>query len=561
MERKRSGDLSIHSDDRQPHEMIPAAPIVSAARPTGVPWWQNGLIYQIYPLSFMDSNGDGSGDLRGIISRLDYCRWLGVEAVWLSPIYPSPMIDFGYDVSDFTDIHPLFGTLSDFDALISEARRLDLKVLLDYVPNHSSDQHSWFLQSRSSRNNQYRDWYIWRDPAPAGGPPNNWLSAFGGSAWEWNENTGQYYLHSYLKEQPDLNWRNSDVRQAMLEVLRFWLNRGVGGFRVDSIAHVMKDTQFRDNPLNPAWDPATGPYFRYLPLHSRDHPDTPSVVRRIRQVVDEYEDCVVIGEAYLCLERTVAYYRAGVHLPFNFALITSPWKAREVHRIISTYESLLKPDQWPNWVLGNHDRHLIATRVGRAEARVAAMLLLTLRGTPTLYYGDEISMQDVPIPAELIKDPWELNVPSLGLGRDPERSPMQWNSTNNAGFSTATPWLPVASDFNRFNVAIESHEPDSILTLYRRLIALRAEKPALHSGPYGEVLCDDYVLCYSRQSGAESFFIALNFTEEPRTFEQPGLRGRITLSTALDRDSEPVGEDFLLRPHEGIIVEIEGRVV
>jgi alpha-glucosidase len=536
--------------------MIPSAPVLSAAPPTRTRWWQQGLIYQIYPLSFMDSNGDGHGDLRGIVSRLDYCRWLGVDAVWLSPIYPSPMIDFGYDISDFTDIHPLFGSLSDFDALISEARRLGIKVLLDYVPNHSSDQHPWFLQSRSSRNNPYRGWYIWRDPGPGGGPPNNWLGAFGGSAWEWDENTGQYYLHSYLKEQPDLNWRNPGVVQAMLDVLRFWLDRGVSGFRVDSIAHLMKDTEFRDNPVNPDWDPATGPYFRYLPVHCRDHPDTAAVIRRIRQIIDEYEDCVLIGEAYLSLERTVAYYGAGVHLPFNFALITSPWNALEVHRIIRTYESLLGPDQWPNWVLGNHDRHRIATRVGRAQARVAAMLLLTLRGTPTLYYGDEIAMQDVPISAELVKDPWESNVPALGLGRDPERSPMQWDSTHHAGFSAATPWLPVASDFNRFNVAVETQEADSVLTLYRRLIALRAEKPALHSGAYGEISCDDHVLSYRRESGCESFFIVLNFTGESRTFADAGLHGRIILTTALDRNSEPVAEKLLLRPDEGVVVEI-----
>jgi alpha-glucosidase len=534
--------------------MISSAPVASAG-PTQTRWWQKGLIYQIYPLSFMDSNGDGSGDLRGIISRLDYCRWLGVDAVWLSPINPSPMVDFGYDISDFTDIHPLFGTLSDFDALISEAHRLSIKVLLDYVPNHSSDQHPWFLQSRSSRNNPYRDWYIWRDPARGGAPPNNWLSAFGGSAWEWDENSGQYYLHSYLKEQPDLNWRNPDVQQSMLEVLKFWLDRGVSGFRVDSIAHLMKDTQFRDNPINPEWNPATGPYFRYLPVHSRDHPDSATVIRRIRQVIDEYKDCVVIGEAYLSLERTVAYYGAGVHLPFNFALITNPWSATEVHRIIRTYESLLGPDQWPNWVLGNHDRHRIATRVGRPQARLAAMLLLTLRGTPTLYYGDEIAMQDVPIPAELVKDPWESNVPALGLGRDPERSPMQWDASDHAGFSTSTPWLPLASDFRRFNVAVETQEADSVLTLYRRLIALRAEKSALHSGSYGELSCDDHVLSYGRQSGPEGFLIVLNFTGESRTFAHAGLRGRIIFTTALDRNSETVAENLLLRPDEGVIIE------
>jgi alpha-glucosidase len=540
--------------------MISSPPVLALSRhSTGTHWWQKGLIYQIYPLSFMDSDGDGSGDLRGITGRLDYCRWLGVDAVWLSPIYPSPMIDFGYDVSDFIDIHPLFGTLGDFDALIGEAQRLRLKVLLDYVPNHSSDQHPWFFQSKSARNNPFRDWYIWRDPAPGGGPPNNWLGAFGGSAWEWDENTGQYYLHSYLKEQPDLNWRNSDLQQAMLDVLRFWLDRGVNGVRVDSIAHLMKDPQFRDNPVNPAWDPASGPYYRYLPVHSRDHPDTPTVIRRMRQVIDEYQDCVIIGEAYLSLERTVAYYGAGVHLPFNFALVSIPWNAREVHRTMRTYESLLGSDQWPNWVLGNHDRHRIASRIGRAQARVAAMLLLTLRGTPTLYYGDEIAMQDVPIPPELVKDPWEANVPGLGLGRDPERSPMQWDPTIHAGFTTATPWLPVASDFKRFNVATETHEADSSLTLYRRLIALRAQKPALNRGVYGEIECNDHVLSYSRESGPERLSIVLNFTAEPRSFEHGSLRGRINLTTALDRNSELVAKKLVLRPHEGVIVELEVR--
>jgi alpha-glucosidase len=522
-------------------------------------WWQKSAIYQIYPLSYMDSDDDGSGDLRGIISRLDYCRWLGVEAVWLSPIYPSPLIDFGYDVSDFTGIHPLFGTLDDFDALISQARRLGLKILLDFVPNHSSDQHSWFLQSRSSRDNPYRTWYIWHDPAPGGGPPNNWLATFGGSAWEWDESTGQYYLHSYLKEQPDLNWRNPELEAAMLEVLKFWLDRGVSGFRVDSIAHLLKDTEFRDNPFNPDWEPTTGPYYRYLPIHSQDHPDASAVIRRMRQVIDEYEDCVMIGEAYLSLERTVAYYGAGVHLPFNFALIRNPWNAREVHRTIKTYEALLSHDQWPNWVLGNHDRHRIASRLGREQARVAAMLLLTLRGTPTLYYGDEIAMQDVAIPPELIKDPWEKNVPALGLGRDPERSPMQWDTSANAGFTSGTPWLPLAGDFKRFNVAIQSDEADSFLTLYRRLIALRAEKPALYSGAYGELVDNDHVLGYSREAGAEHFWIVLNFTGLSRTFEHRNLRGRVTLTTALDREDEFVANKLLLRGHEGVVIESFGQ--
>lgn len=521
-------------------------------------WWNKGAIYQIYPLSFMDSNGDGSGDLPGVTERLDYCRWLGAAAVWLSPIYPSPMIDFGYDVSDYTDVHPLFGTLADFDALMEEAQRLGLKVLLDFVPNHSSDQHRWFLQSRSSRDNPYRDWYIWHDPASSGSPPNNWLAVFGGSAWEWDESTGQYYLHSYLKEQPDLNWRNRDLEAAMLDAMRFWLERGVAGFRVDSISHLMKDSGFRDNPTNPDWQPADGPYYRYLPIHCNDHPDTRAVIRRMRRVVDAYEDRVIIGEAYLSLQRTVAYYGAGIHLPFNFALIRSPWNARAVRDTIQSYETLLAKDQWPNWVLGNHDRHRIATRVGRAQARVAAMLVLTLRGTPTLYYGDEIAMEDIPILPDLVKDAWEKNIPGLGLGRDPERSPMQWNSEKFGGFTTGTPWLPVADDFKCFNVAAQSGIADSSLALYRRLLALRARKPALHAGDYGKLLCDQHVLVYSRHAAGESFWIVLNFTDQPRQFRHSDLRGAIILSTALDRCAEAVDEKLFVRANEGVIVQVDG---
>jgi alpha-glucosidase len=320
----------------------------------------------------------------------------------------------------------------------------------------------------------------------------------------------------------------------------------------------LKDTQFRDNPLNPVWEPTMGPYHRYLPVYSQDHPDIHAVIGRMRKLIDQYQDCVIIGEAYLSLERTVAYYGAGVHLPFNFALVRNPWNAGEVHRTITAYEALLGRDQWPNWVLGNHDRHRIATRVGREQARVAAMLLLTLRGTPTLYYGDEIAMQDVPISPELIKDPWEKNVPSLGLGRDPERSPMQWDATANGGFTTGKPWLPIAEDLRRFNVAIQSNEADSFLTLYRRLITLRAETAALHSGAYRELVGNDDVLGYSREAGAERFWIILNFSGESKTFEHRSLRGRLTLTTALDREGELVAGKLVLRADEGVIIKLSG---
>ena len=354
-------------------------------------WWQTGVIYQIYPRSFQDSNGDGIGDLNGIAARLDDLVALGVDAVWISPIYPSPMADFGYDVADYTGIDPRFGTLADFDRLLEAAHARGLKVLLDFVPNHTSSQHPWFLESRSSRENPKRDWYLWRDPAPDGGPPNNWISDFGGSAWEWDEATGQYYYHAFLKEQPDLNWRNPEVVEAMLAVLRFWFDRGVDGFRIDVLWHMVKHADFPDNPPNPAYTPAMGEMNRVLQLHSTDQQEVHGIAAAMREVADQYPGRVLIGEIYLPVERLVDYYgrdRPEVHLPFNFQLIGAPWEARTLAKLIADYEAALPAGGWPNWVLGNHDRPRAATRFGPEQARVAAMLLLTLRGTPTIYYGD-----------------------------------------------------------------------------------------------------------------------------------------------------------------------------
>ena len=361
-------------------------------------WWQRGLLYQIYPRSFFDSNGDGIGDLPGIINRLDYLYWLGADAVWLSPIYPSPMADFGYDVLDYTGIHPIFGTLQDFDTLLAHAHHRDLKLILDLVPNHTSDQHPWFLEARASRSSPKREWYLWRDPAPGGGPPNNWLSVFGGGAWEWVEASGQYYYHAFLAQQPDLNWRNPDVQDAMLSLMRFWLDRGVDGFRVDTMAHLIKDDQFRDNPPNPDYRPGQLPHRRLLTTYTVDRPEVHEIITKMRVVTDSYDGRMIAGEMYLPVERLMGYYGTsggGAHLPFNFQLIELPWHAKTMATAIDVYEAALPPNAWPNWVLGNHDKPRIATRVGAAQARVAAMLLLTLRGTPTMYYGDEIGMHDV----------------------------------------------------------------------------------------------------------------------------------------------------------------------
>jgi alpha-glucosidase len=536
-------------------------------------WWQRGIIYQIYPRSFQDSNGDGIGDLPGITARLDYLSWLGVDAIWLSPIFPSPLADFGYDVADYTAIHPMFGTLEDFDRLIAAAHERGLRVLLDYVPNHTSEQHPWFLESRASRDNSKRDWYLWRDPAPGGGPPNNWLSNFGGSAWEWDAATAQYHYHAYLKEQPDLNWRNPAVRRAMLDVLRFWLDRGVDGFRVDALRQVIKDEQFRDNPPNPEHTADQGPYASLLPVYSTDQPEVHDVIRAMRQTADSYpySERLLIGELYLPLERLVAYYGAdngGIHLPANFHLILTPWRAADLAALIDTYEGLLPAGAWPNWVLGNHDRHRIASRVGPAQARVAAMLLLTLRGTPTIYYGDEIGMHDVAIPPELVQDPQEKHEPGIGVGRDPERTPMQWDGKPSAGFSSGTPWLPLPEDFRQINVEIEREERDSMLALYRALIELRRRAPALVVGDYTPVPASGDLLAYIRgQEEGARMLVVLNLGAEPNTLALGEATGApigaplgpstVVLSTHLDRTGERVETELALRGNEGLVLLLE----
>jgi alpha-glucosidase len=518
-------------------------------------WWQQGVVYQIYPRSFLDSDGDGAGDLRGIFSRLDHLEWLGVDAVWISPFYPSPMADFGYDITDHKDVHPLFGSLDDFDDLVAEAHRRRIRVILDYVPNHTSEQHPWFVESRSSRESPKRDWYIWCDPKPDGSPPNNWIDTFGtGSAWAWDEGTGQYYYHAHLAEQPDLNWRNPEVREAMYGVLRFWLDRGVDGFRVDALRHLIKDDLFRDNPPNPAFRPEDRPFDALLPVYNTDRPEIHDAIAGMRRVLDEYGETVMIGELYLPLERLVAYYGSGVHLPANFHLISTPWDARKIAAFVAAYEAALPSDAWPSWVLGNHDRSRFASSVGPAQARVAAMLLLTLRGTPTLYYGDEIGMHDVPVPPELVQDPFGKNVPRLG--RDPARTPMQWNSSPHAGFTSSTPWLPVADDYREINVAAEREDPKSMLALHRRLLALRRAEPALSAGSYIPLEAAGDLLAYVRQKGGRRFLVALNLGDRPQTFVADDMDGRISLSTHLDRDGEKSAGTLELRGDEGVIVEL-----
>lgn len=518
--------------------------------PDRAPWWKRGVIYQVYPRSFQDSDGDGVGDLAGVAARLDHIARLGVDAIWLSPVFPSPMADFGYDVADYCAIDSLFGDMAAFDALLAAAHARGLKLLLDFVPNHSSEEHPWFVESRSSRDNPKRDWYIWRDARPDRGPPNNWISDFGGSAWEWDAATGQYYLHAFLKEQPDLNWRNPDLRRAMLDVLRFWLDRGVDGFRIDVLWHIVKADGLPDNPPNPNWTADQTERDRLIQLYSTDQPEAHEISAEFRALADDYGDRVLIGEIFLPNHAHARWYgtpeRPQVHLPFNFQLIENDWDAAVLRRVIADYEASLPAHGWPNWVIGSHDARRIAERVGEAQARVAAMLLLTLRGTPTLYQGDEIGIGKVDIPADRIRDPQHFRQPSLNIGRDRSRTPMAWDDTPHAGFSTGEPWLPLHPDWPTRNVAAQDADPGSMLAVYRALLALRRSEPALALGAMTLVDAPAGVLAYARIGDGRRLSVLLNLTSDTILID---WRGTPLLST-LASQSEP-GK---LRPNEGMIL-------
>ncbi|MCC7450586.1 MAG: DUF3459 domain-containing protein [Anaerolineae bacterium] len=533
-------------------------------------WWQRGIVYQIYPRSFKDSNGDGIGDLPGIIDKLDYVQMLGVDAIWLSPFYPSPMADFGYDVANYTDVDPIFGTLADFDRLVEAAHQRNLHVIIDFVPNHSSDQHPWFVESRSSRDNPKRDWYVWVDAKPDGSPPNNWLSHFGGPAWTWDETTGQYYLHSFLKEQPDLNWRNPAVKAAMFDVIRFWLERGVDGFRIDVAHYIMKDPDLRDNPPNlepPKFTKRRPHYDSLLHVYDKGHADVHAVYREFRKLLDSYSTerpRFAVGEIHV-FDWPVwgSYYGEQLdelHMPFNFALINAAWQTKVIRYVVDSIEASIPKGAWPNYVLGNHDEHRIVTRIGTAQARTAMMLLLTLRGTPTMYYGDEIEMHDVDIPPGRERDPYGIRVPGQGLGRDPERTPMQWDASPNAGFTRpgVETWLPIADDYERVNVAAELNDSTSMLALTRHLIDLRRSTPALHSGDYRPVSdTPDECYVYLRSQGDEQRLIALNFSDKEQTLALSAFgQGRVLISTRLDRKGAVDLAALYLRADEGCIIEI-----
>ncbi|HEX2063265.1 MAG TPA: alpha-amylase family glycosyl hydrolase [Acidimicrobiales bacterium] len=499
------------------------------------PWWKSAVVYQIYPRSFADADGDGVGDLEGIRRHLDHVARLGVDAVWLSPFYPSPMADFGYDVADHCDVDPLFGTLEDFDRLLAAVHDLGLRVLIDLVPNHTSDRHPWFVESRSSRTSPKRDWYVWRDE------PNNWTSAFTGeSAWTFDAATGQYYLHLFLPEQPDLNWANPEVVAAMEGVMRFWLDRGVDGFRVDVVHGLGKDQAFPDAPTETAHLPWSG---------QNDHESTHDILRRLRRLVDSYPgDRVMLGEVYLLSTRQVVrYYGTGdeLHLAFNFVPLFEPWEAARWRQAVQEVEDLFGPARaWPTWVLSNHDNARHRTRYGtEARARAAAVLLLTLRGTPFVYAGEELGLEDALVPPDRVVDPG---------GRDGCRAPIPWEPSPGHGWASGPEaWLPWPPDADRRNVEVLEGDPASILHLYRRLLSARRASAALRLGTWRPLEAPAGVLAYERAHGRDRRVVVVNFSDSPVSF---GLDGRWQVEVSSDGGGEGQAYPGRVAPSAAVVL-------
>lgn len=525
-------------------------------------WPQNAVIYQIYPRSFKDSNNDGIGDINGIIEKLDYLQDLGINTIWISPIFMSPMADFGYDVSNYCAIEPMFGTLQDFDKLVTEIHDREMKLLLDFVPSHTSIEHPWFLESKSSKNNPKREWYIWKDANHDGSAPNNWISIFGGSTWEYDKKTKQYYLHTFLKDQADLNWRNPEVQKAMMDALRFWLKKGVDGFRIDAFNHMYKHEEFLDDPNNPDYIPEKDdPYERHLHIYSKNQPELVSLISLFANTLAEYGNKFMITESYIDHPTLISFYKASTHLhaPFNFDFIFLPWNAKAYKELIDRFDASVGKHYSPTYVLGNHDRPRVASRIGKTAARVAVLMQLTLRGIPTIYYGEELGMTNSAIPLRDIQDPFEKNVPGMGLGRDPERTPMQWNTQKYAGFSQTKPWLPIPEQAQKYNVATELKDPQSMLSFYKALLHYRKTAKALLYGEYTSLGLNDIpVFGYIRTHEKETLLVLLNFSDQPQNIMLGYKQAHIILNTLLDKPSGQIInlENFSLRPHEGYLLKI-----
>jgi alpha-glucosidase len=527
-------------------------------------WQQGAVIYQIYPRSFYDATGDGVGDLAGLIDKLDYLggspESLGVTAIWLSPIYTSPMADFGYDVANYTDVDPLFGNLKDFKLLVREAHKRSIKIVLDFVPNHSSDEHPWFIESSSSLDNPKRDWYVWRDAKADGKVPNNWISCFGGSAWQFSLKTQQYYLHSYLSKQPDLNWDNPALREAMKSVMRFWLDLDVDGFRVDAVDWMSKDPKFQDDPpLHPSSNTLPKEYNELRHTYSRNGPYLFDRLNEMTEVLAEYKDRFMITEVHPETDNKMhgyLEYYEGVnpHLsaPFNLQSIHLPWDAAKYRNFVNDFQSAMKPGYTPIYTTGNHDESRIATRIGNDAARTAAMMLLTLPGIAFMYYGEELGMTDVILSPEEIRDPFI----KPGEGRDPQRTPMQWSNSSHAGFTKGKPWLPVSSNYPRVNVETEAGLANSLLNLYKKLLAFRNHSAILKTGTYKSIPIHRNIFGYERCLGSHKILVLLNFSAVAHELKIESLEGTLQLSTYLDIEDEAINKIVKLRPNEGVIIEV-----
>jgi alpha-glucosidase len=524
-------------------------------------WWKEAIVYQIYPRSFQDSDGDGVGDLAGIRRRLPYLRELGIDALWLSPINRSPMHDFGYDISDYRDIDPLFGTLSEFDDLLAEAKSMGIRVLMDLVVNHTSHLHPWFVEARSSRFNPKRDWYIWHDGVK-GNPPNNWKSVFGGSAWKWDEATESYYYHGFLAEQPDLNWRNPEVKQAVFEDLEFWLKRGVSGFRLDVVNHYFKDDQFRNNPLRLWGWQYPRPYELQSHIFDKNRPEMHGLLRDLRALLDRY-DAMSVGEVFLDYpgspEGAASFLGQNdeLHLAFDFAFFFQSWSASGFGNVIRQWDKACGSN-WPALALNNHDQPRTYSKYAHgsetdARARVLAALLLTARGTPFLYYGEEIGMKDGRIRRSEIRDPVGIRYWPLNPGRDPQRTPMLWSADANGGFTSGKPWLPVNDDAAARSVETQIKDPGSILSWHRRLIQLRRSTPALRLGsfePWNAGNPDTFA--YMRDHEGERRIVLLNFSNRPREVRLPGRHEIVLSSHRLAGES--LDSSAMLAPYESVVL-------
>ena len=524
----------------------------------GAPWWRDAVLYQVYLRSFADSDGDGVGDLSGVIEHLDHLEWLGVDGLWLSPVTPSPNADWGYDVSDFCGVHPDFGTLDDLDRLVAEAAARDIRILLDLVPNHTSDQHPWFLDAASSRSAGRRHWYVWSDPKPDGSPPNNWVSSFGGPAWTFHPGTGQYFLHNHLAQQPDLNWWNEDVRDTFDAILHFWLDRGVAGFRIDVCNIIVKDADLRDNPPATEDDDFETQMFGQRPVYNANRPEVHDVIRRWRDLTETYTGSrVLIGETPVPVDDLASYYGTGhdeLHLAFNFAFIGAPFEAAALRAVVEATEAALPPGAWPAWTGSNHDMFRFPSRWGGDRpdrVRAALLMLLCLRGTPVLYQGDEIGMGDVTLAREDLRDPLGVRYWPYYAGRDAARTPMRWRSGAGCGFSPAgvRPWLPLG-EVDADNVERQRADPDSVLNLARDLIALRGQMSDLRRGRYRSIAAPDGVWAWER---GERAIVVVNLSEEKASV--PGVEGAVAIGTDRRRDGEAISGVLRTGPWEGVVVD------